>query len=65
MNIFLCKMNFFIIINTYKSWINEMAISNIEIEKYKTVLKNITDFKNNCNYVKDEIFNMNKIKKPL
>lgn len=46
------------IVNTYKEWINEMAISDIEIEKYKTVLRNITDFKNNCNYVKDIILEL-------
>jgi hypothetical protein len=35
-----------------------MSISNIEIEKYKTVLRNITDLKKNCLYINDIILNL-------
>lgn len=49
------------IIKRHNNWINEKYIADKEIEKYDTVLKNITDLKTVCEYIEKTILESSKI----
>lgn len=45
----------------YNEYLNEMAISDEELQKHNTFIRNINDIKNNANILKDNIFKLNEI----